>query len=84
VGNGVLALLHTKELLSSWPIATGLLSKHTNGVITVTLPGDEEQGFLPSVGARPHRMGDLLVIGSDGIHHLDTFTKHADRLTFSS
>ena len=82
VGNGVLALLHTKELLSSWPIHTPLLSKHTNGVITITLPGDEAAGFFPSVGVKPHRMGDLLVIGSDGLDHLDTLTKHADQLTF--
>jgi hypothetical protein len=82
VGNGVCALLHTKELLSSWPVATGLLSKHTNGMLTVTLPGDEAQGFLPSVGVRPFRPGDLLVIGSDGLDHLDTLTKQRDRLTF--
>jgi len=82
VGNGVCALLHTKELLSSWPVTTGLLSKHTNGLITITLPGYEEQGFFPSVGVRPYRMGDLLVIGSDGIDHLDALTKQRDRLTF--
>jgi hypothetical protein len=82
VGNGVLALLHTRELLSSWPVTTGLLSKHTNGLITVTLPGDGTQGFFPSVGVRPFRPGDLLVIGSDGLDHLDTLTKQRDRLTF--
>jgi hypothetical protein len=82
VGNGVLALLHTKERLSSWPIHTPLLTRHTNGVTTITLPGDKEQGFFPSVGVRLHRMGDLLVIGSDGLDHLDTLTKQRDRLTF--
>jgi hypothetical protein len=82
VGNGVLALLHTEQLLSSWPIHTPLLSKHTNGVTTITLPGYEEQGYRPSVSVRPHRPGDLLVIGSDGIDHLDAVTKHGDQLTF--
>ena len=82
VGNGVLALLHTRERLSSWPVATSLLSKHSNGVMTVTLPGYGTQGVLPSMGVRPHRPGDLLVCGSDGLDHLDTVTKHTDRLTF--
>lgn len=82
VGNGVLALLHTKQRLSSWPIATDLLSKHANGRMTITLPGYVTQGFRPSVGIRPHRPGDMLVIASDGIHHLDTVTKHTLHLTF--
>ena len=82
VGNGVLALLHTEQRLSSWPVATPLLSKHANGRTTITLPGYETQGVLPSVGVRLHRPGDLFVIASDGLDHLDTVTKHADRLTF--
>jgi len=77
-----MALLHTGHCLSSWPVTTALLSKHSNGVITITLPGEGGGNIRPAVGVRPHHPGDLLVIGSDGLEHLDAVTKHCDRLIF--
>jgi len=82
VGNGVLTLLHAAPLLAGWPIHTPLLSKQANGVTTITLPGDATRGFRPALGVRPHSPGDMLVLGSDGLDHLDTLTKKGDRLSF--
>jgi hypothetical protein len=77
-----MVLLHTEPLLAGWPIHTPLLSKQANGVTTITLPGDGPEGVLPALGVRPYRAGDLLVLGSDGLDHLDTVTKKCDRLSF--
>jgi hypothetical protein len=82
VGNGVLALLHTGQLLSSWPVTTALLSKHSNGVITITLPGEGGKCIRPALIVKPHQPGDMLVIASDGLDHLDAVTRHENRLTF--
>jgi hypothetical protein len=84
IGDGVLLLLHTGQLLSSWPLSTPLLSRQSNGTTTITLPGYAAAGIAPSIGLRPHVPGDMLLIGSDGLDHLDTVTKHADRLTFAN
>jgi Protein phosphatase 2C len=82
LGNGVLTLLHTQPLFARWPIHTPLLSNHANGVTTISLPGYATQGYLPSVGVRPHSPGDMLVIGSDGLDHLNSVTMKCDRLYF--
>jgi len=82
VGNGVLALIHTGQLLSSWPVTTNLLSKHSNGVNTITLPGEGGKCIRPAVSVRLHQTGDMLVIGSDGLEHLDAITRHDDKMTF--
>jgi len=82
VGNGVLCLVHATSLLSGWPIRTPLLSKQANGVTTITLPGSVTSGVSPALGVRPHTPGDMLLIGSDGLDHLDTVTKKSDRLSF--
>jgi LysM repeat protein len=84
VGNGVLSLLHTRERLAGWPVETPLLSKQANGLLTITLPGFASHGFEPAVGLRPHRAGDILLVGSDGLDHLDAVTKKGDRLTLAN
>ena len=82
LGNGVLALLHAQQLLSGWPIHTPLLTRQSDGNTTITLPGYETHGYRPSVGVRPHNPGDILVMGSDGLDHLNTVTVKYDRLYF--
>jgi hypothetical protein len=84
IGDGVLTLLHTTQLLSGWPLSTPLLSKQSNGTTTITLPGYAAAGIAPSIGIAPHVPGDMLLIGSDGLDHLDTVTKHTDRLTLAN
>ncbi len=81
VGDGVLSLIHTRERLAGWPVETPLLTKQANGLRTITLPGYTTHGFQPSVGLKPHRPGDILLLGSDGLAHLDAVTKQCDRLT---
>jgi hypothetical protein len=75
LGNGVLLLLHTTQLLAGLPIHTPLLTRQSNGTTTITLPTEATTGYRPSVGIRPHRPGDLLVIGSDGLDNLDKVTR---------
>ena len=82
VGNGVLALIHTGQLLSSWPVTTALLSKHSNGVNTIMLPGVDGTCLHPALCARPHQPGDMLVIGSDGLEYLNAVTWNDDKMTF--
>jgi hypothetical protein len=82
IGDGVLTILHTSQLLSGWPLATPLLSKQSNGTTTITLPGYAAAGIMPSLSVRPRFPGDMLLIGSDGLLHLDTVTKHTDHLSF--
>jgi len=84
IGDGVLILLHTGQLLSGWPLSTPLLSKQSNGTTTITLPGYAAAGIMPSLSVRPWVPGDMLLIGSDGLLHLDTVTKHTDRLSFQN
>jgi hypothetical protein len=84
LGNGVLALLHSRQLLAGWPIQTPLLTKQANGRTTITMPGYAATGCQPSVGVRPHTPGDILVLGSDGLDHLDTVTRTYERLTFAN
>jgi len=81
VGDGFLSVLHSKERLAGWPVETRLLTKQANGMTTITLPDFPSHGFSPSVGVRPHRPGDILLLGSDGLEHLETVTKKCDRLT---
>jgi hypothetical protein len=75
LGNGVLLLLHSTQLLAGLPIHTPLLTKQSNGGTTITLPAHASTGYLPSIGVRPHRPGDLLLIGSDGLDNLNKVTK---------
>ena len=84
LGNGVLALLHSQPLLDGWPIHTPLLTKQSNGGTTLALPGYATQGYRHSIGCKPHVPGDILVMGSDGLEHLDTVTKNCDRLYFTN
>ena len=84
LGNGVLALLHAPPLLDGWPIHTPLLTKQSNGVTTLTLPRYATKGYRPAIGCRPHVPGDMLIMGSDGLEHLDTVTKKCDRLYFTN
>jgi hypothetical protein len=84
LGNGVLELLHSQFLLAGWPIHTPLLSNQSNGVTTLTMPGYAAQGYQPAVACKPHVPGDLLLIGSDGLDHLDTVTKKCNRVYFSN
>jgi hypothetical protein len=81
VGDGFLSLLHSRERLAGWPVETRLLTKHANGLTTITLPDFASHGFAPSVGLRPHRPGDIILAGSDGLEHLETVTKKCDRLS---
>lgn len=84
LGNGLLELLHAPPLLAGWPIHTPLMAKQTNGVTTITMPGYAIQGYRPAVACTPHTPGDLLVMGSDGLEHLETVTKTYDKLYFSN
>jgi hypothetical protein len=63
-------------------VETPLLTKQANGLRTITLPGCDTRGFKPAIGLRPHLPGDILILGSDGLTHLDAVTKQCDRLTF--